>query len=166
MVEIMDDERLAARSICALREEVKEQRVHMRVMQSLCESLSDRLKAVEADQAAYARKEGESTPRLRTAMSAVCEVFDTSPEAMVSDRRDAQLMTARQCYYTVGSLVAVASQSQIGRHCGERDHTTVASGIRSFKGKMERNHHLAAKMRRVTRIMLGELNTGHEQANG
>lgn len=62
----------------------------------------------------------------------VCQVYDVSRGALLSDRRNRELVVPRQIAYYLAKQLTSRSLPEIGRRIGGRDHTTVLSGIRKI----------------------------------
>ncbi len=74
-------------------------------------------------------------PRLDKIVHRFCRVFNVSITEIRSPRRDSEVSMARQAIYYWAWRVTELSSSQIGRRLGNRDHTTVLYGIRTYRRK-------------------------------
>lgn len=89
-------------------------------------------------------------PTLHELLKVVSEEMGIGVIDIMSPRRSAPVVRARHIYYYVAKLCTSKSLVQIGKHCADRDHTTVLHGIR----KVERlrpsfDPELSAIMRRL-----------------
>ena len=66
-----------------------------------------------------------SGPALHAIMQAACMVTGVSVADCISVRRDRPLVRARQLYFWLARAITPLSYPQIGRRCGDRDHSTV-----------------------------------------
>ena len=74
-------------------------------------------------------------PRLDKIVHRFCRVFNVSLTEVRSQRRDSEVSMARQAIYYWAWRLTELSSSQIGRRLGNRDHTTVLYGIRTYRRK-------------------------------
>lgn len=82
---------------------------------------------------AGASLDGELPPRVPTLQlhqiaSAVCTVFKMGKNDFFSHRRAKHMCEARHIYFWVARNFTYYSFPMIGRHCGDRDHSTVKHG--------------------------------------
>lgn len=74
-----------------------------------------------------------------------CVLFATTPREIHSDRRNREIVFARQFVMYWASRLTKLSLPQIGRLIGGKDHTTVLAGKRAYVVKRGRmNRHLRA----------------------
>lgn len=74
-------------------------------------------------------------PRLEKIVHRFCRVFKVSLSELRSPRRDREVSMARQAIYYWAWRVTGLSSAQIGRRMGNRDHTTVLYGIKTYRRK-------------------------------
>jgi chromosomal replication initiator protein len=79
--------------------------------------------------------------------------FGVTPGDVSSDRRDGETIAARLAVYWVARRGTPFSTAQIGRSLGNRDHTTVLSGLRSA----DRRRARCRDFRDITDAMLAEV---------
>ncbi len=95
------------------------------------------MSSVVNDAAMIAQMPGDHgyRPRLDKIVHRFCRVFNVSLTEVRSQRRDSEVSMARQAIYYWAWRVTELSSSQIGRRLGNRDHTTVLYGIRTYRRK-------------------------------
>lgn len=64
-----------------------------------------------------------------------CRVFKTSPHEIHSDRRNREIVFARQFVMYWAARLTRLSLPQIGRLMGKKDHTTVLHGKNKYRAK-------------------------------
>jgi len=69
---------------------------------------------------------------LRQIMRATCETYGISRSDICSDRRHSYLVMARHTAFLLCHMLTSKSYPDIGRTYGNRDHTTVLSGVRKL----------------------------------
>lgn len=75
----------------------------------------------------------EPTVTLEAIKNAVSTYFGIPVHEIISPRRETRLVNCRMCYYWLARDLTLASFPMIGRHCGNRDHSTVMNGIHTTK---------------------------------
>lgn len=70
---------------------------------------------------------------LEVIKAAVSAYFDVPVYEIISPRRENRLVNCRMVYYWLARELTLASFPMIGRHCGNRDHSTVMNGIHTIK---------------------------------
>lgn len=78
-------------------------------------------------------------------LDACQELFDVHPRDLVSDARFGFLMPARFALYKSMHMRGLA-YAEIGRRCGNRDHSTIIHGVRRADYFMERDPEYARKV--------------------
>jgi len=73
-----------------------------------------------------------SAPKLMQILDAVSAVYMIGKMDIVSVRRQAHLVGARQAFYWLSSHMTPRTYSEIGRFLGGREHSTVTHGIRQI----------------------------------
>jgi hypothetical protein len=81
---------------------------------------------------------GDYVGPLHRVMQAVSAVTGVSVNDMLSPRRARRSVDARFVYYAVAVKATTASLVQIGRRCGDRDHSTVINGLKVVKYNPDR----------------------------
>lgn len=74
-------------------------------------------------------------PSLDKIVRRFCNVFNVSLVELRSPRRDSEVAMARQAIYYWAWRMTGLSSTQIGRRMGNRDHTTVLYGVRTYQRK-------------------------------
>jgi chromosomal replication initiator protein len=90
-------------------------------------------KAFDSDPA----PEAEKKITLKEIISEVCEKRGVSKNAIISARRNVDLVLARQEVMWRAREETTLSLPQIGRALGNRDHTTVLHGMRRYQGRID-----------------------------
>ena len=95
------------------------------------------ISSVVNDAALIAQMPGDKgyRPRFDKIVYRFCRVFNVSLTEIRSPRRDSEVSMARQAIYYWAWRVTELSSSQIGRRLGNRDHTTILRGIRTYRRK-------------------------------
>lgn len=75
-------------------------------------------------------------PLMRDIAREVCEKYRISKAEFISHRRQKTLVQARQEFYWRARQETTKSFPEIGRYCGDRDHTTVLYGARNYERMM------------------------------
>ncbi len=66
-------------------------------------------------------------------VNAVAFYFGLAPESLRGNMKVREITQARQMAMYIASIASRASMAAIGRHLGNRDHTTVLHGVRKIK---------------------------------
>jgi chromosomal replication initiation ATPase DnaA len=66
-------------------------------------------------------------------LRAVAYTYHVPVRVLVSNRRDLQAVRARRAYYVLATCLTMRSSSEIGRECGDRDHSTVLHGVNRWR---------------------------------
>lgn len=82
---------------------------------------------------------------IRRLQDSICAEFGVSYQALVSARRDYDIIPARHICFFLCQKLTTASLPTIGMMFGKRDHTTVISGIRNAQKIMAEKPNLKAK---------------------
>lgn len=90
---------------------------------------------------------------LRDIVIATARVTEVPARLILSDRRRAEDVIARQIVYTLAAELTTYSYPQIGKSLG-RDHTSVIQGIRSFERKTVKRPFLVALLETVRQAVL------------
>jgi len=101
--------------------------------------------------------------KLREIKEAVCENFSLRPEVLLSERRQKELVHARQIVMYLAKNNTSRSLPEIGRWLGNRDHTTVLHGVRSIENKRQTDPDIAARVVMLERRLgfTGEKHAGN-----
>ena len=70
---------------------------------------------------------------IRACIRRVCHEHGVSFDAVVGPRRDRAIVRVRQEAYWRCREETHASLSAIGKHFGDRDHTTILAGLRTYE---------------------------------
>ena len=76
--------------------------------------------------------------KLNDILRAVCAVKLVNLIELQSPRREQRLVKARWVYYWISRKTTQQSFPQIGRYCGNRDHSTVMHGIEQVEQDLAR----------------------------
>ena len=90
---------------------------------------------------------------LRDIVIATARVTEVPARLILSDRRRAEDVIARQIVYTLAAELTTYSYPQIGKSLG-RDHTSIIQGIRSFERKTVKRPFLVALLETVRQAVL------------
>lgn len=81
-------------------------------------------------------------------LGVVCDATGFTPEEIRGDRRDKHTVIARHITYLMMKRHTPLSLPQIGMYLGDKDHTTILSGIGSIQHKaatdLDLAHHIEA----------------------
>lgn len=78
---------------------------------------------------------------------AVSRHYSIPVNEIISARRESRLVRCRMAYYWLARELTPASFPMIGRHCGNRDHTTVMSGLKNVKRFWPQFERVIAKLK-------------------
>lgn len=95
----------------------------------------------------------ERAPRkldLRTIRSVVAAICEISVNELISARRHVPVCRARHIYYAVARDMTGQSLPQIGKYCGDRDHSTVLHGIAKVE---EDREYFEPELSRVSKYL-------------
>ena len=74
-------------------------------------------------------------PALRRILERVAKAYEVKPKEVLGPSRDRKIAIARHAFFYWARRLTSKSLPQIGRFCGDRDHTTVLHGVRAYPGK-------------------------------
>lgn len=74
-------------------------------------------------------------PALRRILDRVAKAYEVSPKEILGPSRDRKIALPRHAFFYWARRLTSKSLPQIGRFCGDRDHTTVLHGVRAYPGK-------------------------------
>lgn len=77
----------------------------------------------------------------------LCAVFHVTPKEIRSHRRSKEIMLARQAVMYWAIRLTGYSYPKIGRIMGERDHTSIMSGVTAYRQKREKMGRYLRKAR-------------------
>lgn len=86
---------------------------------------------------------------------AVCEEFRVSPEALVSQSRQRDVVTARQVAMLLAKRHTVLSVSDIGRYMGNRTYATVAHAMDVLDTMLKTDIVLGQRVRHIENQLAG-----------
>lgn len=75
-------------------------------------------------------------------ISTVCEQYNITEEDIVSKKRNIEIVLPRQIVMYLCRDLTDCSLEEIGKNLGNKDHTTVMSGINKIKNKLSNNSDL------------------------
>jgi hypothetical protein len=82
-------------------------------------------------------------------ISAVAVAFDVSLVEIMSHRRPAQVVLARQVAMYLSRELTLLSLPAIGRRINGRDHTTILHGVRKIAARIVEDESLSAKVNEI-----------------
>lgn len=85
----------------------------------------------------------------------VCEIYDVSKGALLSDRRNREIVIPRQIVCYLAKQLTARSMPEIGRKLGGRDHTTVLNAIRKIQARRNDDPSFDAEIAGLERILRG-----------
>lgn len=88
-------------------------------------------------------------PSMNEIMRAVAAEYRVSVMDIVSARRNRKLIFPRHISMLLARRLTHLSMPQIGRHLGNRDHTTILHGVRSIEQKLASDPALAGVVARI-----------------
>ncbi|MFY0735641.1 helix-turn-helix domain-containing protein [Aurantimonas sp. NFXS3] len=74
-------------------------------------------------------------PALRRILERVAKAYEVKPKEILGPSRDRKIALPRHAFFYWARRLTSKSLPQIGRFCGDRDHTTVLHGVRAYPGK-------------------------------
>lgn len=96
-------------------------------------------------------------PTMKAIQSIVCRAFQVKLIDVVSHRRTKEIMRPRQvCMYLIRTMT-MHTLPQIGRHLGDRDHTTVLHGFRKIEGLRKTDADLNAQLIELEAAVTGTI---------
>lgn len=96
-------------------------------------------------------------PRIEEIQRAVCRHYGVSRNDLLSPRRTALVVRPRQVAMYLSKTLTLRSLPEIGRRFGNRDHTTILSGVRKMTRLLQVDTDLAATISSLT-VELGGCN--------
>lgn len=69
-------------------------------------------------------------PSIHRIVGAVCQKYDIPRNDLISTRRTAPIVRARHIAMYLAKTLTLKSYPEIGRHIGDKDHTTVLAAVR------------------------------------
>lgn len=100
--------------------------------------------------------------RLKVIKEVVCAEFNISQQALVSERRNKEIVQPRHMFSYLASRFTKASLPRLGRCLGGQDHTTILTAIRRMKVKIRDNRGLGEQAKRLEAVLrqaFGETDT-------
>lgn len=95
--------------------------------------------------------------RVEDILKAVASHYDISRADIISQRRTANVVLPRHMVAYLARMLTPRSLPEIGRRMGGRDHTTTLNSVRRVEALMERDERIAADVRTLTRVLIGEV---------
>ena len=99
----------------------------------------------------------DQAPKLMDVLNAVSAVYHVGKMDLLSFRRFANLVEARDAYYWCARTLTPRSYPEIGRFLGNRDHSTVWAGVLRVSIRFNSHKDRLAKVVKRLGIDLGEL---------
>lgn len=94
-------------------------------------------------------------PRISDVKKAACQYFEVTSLDLDSARRTLKIVYPRHIAMYLARQVTGRSYPEIGRRFGNRDHTTVLSGIRKIERLRKTDSKLDADIQALTKILEG-----------
>ena len=123
----------------AAREALLEKKAKWRISWKNMVKLAERQKVIDA-----------LLGDMATIQKECCKKWGISKNDMISHRRDYPTMWARIEFYWRCKRETTATLPQIAKHCGNRDHTSALSGIRTYERLRRTKAGLEPKRRNDT----------------
>jgi hypothetical protein len=92
-------------------------------------------------------------PKIDDIIKVCCKYFDLTRSQLISDRRTAPVVYARQIAMYLSKFHTTKSYPEIGRRLGGRDHTTVLHGHRKIESSLRKNAILAYDVAHVEAML-------------
>lgn len=89
------------------------------------------------------------TPSIHTIRRIVAKHHHVSVNDLISARRDLQVILPRQIAMYLAKILTAHSLPQIGRHFGDRDHTTVLHAVRKMASRVAAEPEFAAEIEKL-----------------
>lgn len=96
-------------------------------------------------------------PKLMQILDAVSAVYLISKIDLMSERRHAPTVTARDAFYWLALRLTLRSHADIGRFLANRDHTTVWDGERRVRNQMRTHRERLRKVCQRLGVTIEEL---------
>ena len=113
----------------------------------------ERLGRAEADKTEYRVNIGP-TVSVGNVIATVACYYNVETVDMISSRRTANVVRARQIAMFVAKCLSLKSLPEIGRRFGGRDHTTILHAVRKIAAIVETNDVFAAEIEEIKRLIL------------
>lgn len=94
--------------------------------------------------------------RMDTIRRLVAQHYGVRKHDLLSDRRTADLVVPRHVVFYLGRRLTTLSLPMIGRHMGNRDHTTVLHGVRKIARDLQIDERLRASVEMLTEQLGGD----------
>jgi chromosomal replication initiator protein len=91
--------------------------------------------------------------RIDEVQIACARYYRVARNDIISARRTAAIVRPRQVGYYLSKSLTLKSLPEIGRRFGDRDHTSVLSGIRKITHLMKSDAQLAEDIKNITRLL-------------
>lgn len=101
----------------------------------------------------YCLDDDENVPALRDILRAVAAHYGVNVIHIKSHRRTANLVLPRHVAYYLCKTLTGRSLPEIGRHVGDKDHTTVLHGVRKIAAQLQTDAQLAADIRAIQALL-------------
>ena len=92
-------------------------------------------------------------PKLRDIAHAVADYYDVTIPELMSVRRTARILRPRQVFCYLAKTLTMQSFPQIGRHLGNRDHTTILHALNRIAVRMATDPKLAAEIAHIRKLL-------------
>lgn len=95
----------------------------------------------------------QAPPTIRSILEAVSQRYEIPVSDIVSRRRTQNVARPRQIAMYLARHLTPRSLPEIGRHIGQRDHTTILSGLRKIDRLRAANPEFNAELSELTAIL-------------
>lgn len=94
-------------------------------------------------------------PAIADVVAGAAKIWNVTERQIISPRRTADFIEPRKAVYYVANDLG-HPKSKIGLYIGDRDHTTIISGIRSIRNLMAQNSNLKARVQNLKVIAINQ----------
>ncbi len=109
----------------------------------------------DRDEAAGRPPEGSAAPSVTAIQEASCAVLEVSRADLLSSKRTARVVRARQLAMYLSRDLTGLSLAQIAREFG-RDHSTVLHAVRAVSARLEPESEISEQLARTQRLVQAE----------
>ena len=92
---------------------------------------------------------------IKAVQRAVCKHYGVSHADLISSRRTAHVIRARQVAMYLAKILTAKSLLELGRQFGDKDHTTVLHGVNRITRRLSTDAVLAAEVATIRRTVEG-----------
>jgi chromosomal replication initiator protein len=95
-------------------------------------------------------------PSMAAIRRAVCMHFGIAERSLLSNMNGRWVARPRQIAMYLARELTFQSYPQIGRHLGNRDHTTIMYGVRTIADLVRKDREVAASVNAIRDMLIGE----------